>query len=366
MPDSRHQKLAKVLVHYSLGIKPGHRFVIRASPIAAPLIREVYREAIRAGAHVDMLLALDGLDEIFFREASDEQLTHVSDFTRIRSEQYEADLYIDAEENTKTLSGIDPKRLSRWSKAHESLFKRRMERFASGEYHWCVTLFPTNAQAQEAGMSLSDYEEFVYAAMLLNLDDPVEGWRKVAAEQQRIVDFLDRHDEIHIVTPSTDLTYRAGGRKWINCFGDANLPDGEVFTGPIENSVNGKLHFTYPTNRGGIEVEDIRLTFKDGKVVEATASRGQEALIAALETDEGARYLGEVAFGLNYSITRFSHNTLFDEKIGGTMHVALGKSFPETGAKNQSAVHWDIVTDLHEGKVYADGQLCYEAGRFTI
>jgi aminopeptidase len=309
---------------------------------------------------------LGELDEIFFREASEEQLAHVSDFTKIRCEQYDADLYIDAEENTRTLSSIDPRRMALSRRAHESLSKLRMERYMKGEYHWCVTLFPTNAQAQDAGMSLSDYEDFVYDAMLLNLDDPVEGWRKVAAEQQHIVDFLNQHDEIHIVTPEMDLTYLAGGRTWINCFGDANLPDGEVFTGPIEDSVNGTVHFSYPTNIAGKEIEDMRLTFRDGKVVEASAARGQAALIGTLDTDAGARYLGEVAFGLNYNITRFSHNTLFDEKIGGTMHMALGRSYPESGGKNESAIHWDIVTDLHQGKVYADGQLCYESGRFTI
>jgi aminopeptidase len=366
MPDPRLQKLARVLIHYSLCIEPGQRFVIRASPGAMPLVREVYREAIRAGAYVDTLFMLDELDEIFFREGSDDQLTHISDFSRIRAEQYDADLRIEADENTKTLSSVDPKRLALWSKAHESLSARRMERAAKGELHWCVTLFPTNALAQEAGMSLSEYEEFVYDALLLNLDDPIEGWRKVAADQQRVVDFLNQHDEIHIVAPGTDLTYRVGGRTWISAMGDANLPDGEVFTGPIEDSVNGTVHFSYPTNRAGKEIGDLTLTFRDGKVVEATASRGQEALIATLDTDAGARYLGEVAFGLNYNIKRFTHNTLFDEKIGGTMHMALGRSYPETGGKNESAIHWDIVTDLHEGKVYADGQLCYEAGHFRI
>jgi len=215
-------------------------------------------------------------------------------------------------------------------------------------------------------MSLSDYEDFVYGAGLLDQSDPAAACSRIDEEQQRIATYLEQHDEIHIVAPGTDLTYHVRGRKWVSCAGTVNFPDGEVFTGPIEDSVNGTVRFTYPAVYNGNEVEDVRLTFKDGKVIEATASRGLDFLNAMLDMDEGSRFLGEVAFGLNYNVKQFTKDILFDEKIGGTMHMALGESYPETGGKNESGLHWDMVCDLHEGKVYADGQLCYENGKFVI
>ncbi len=241
-----------------------------------------------------------------------------------------------------------------------------MERAAAGELRWCGTLFPTRAHAQEAGMSLADYEDFVYRACLLDRDDPAAAWREVHREQQRIIDYLARRDVIRIVAPDTDLTYRVGGRTWINSSGARNFPSGEVFTAPHEDSASGTVRFSYPALRFGNEVEDVRLTFRDGRVVEATAARGQAFLEAMLELDPGARALGEVAFGLNYGITRFTRNILYDEKIGGTMHVALGQAYPDSGGTNRSALHWDLICDLHEGRVYADGELCYADGRFTI
>ncbi len=366
MPDPRHQKLAQVLVSYSLGIKPGDKLVIEGSYVAAPLVREVYREAIRAGAHIKTRIGVDGLGEIYFREASDEQLKYISELDRFEIDYYDAALSIWADVNTKGLSGVDPARMALASGAHVSLQKRYLERIGKGELSWCGTQFPTHANAQDAGMSLSDYEDFVFGAGMLDQADPVAAWRKVHDTQQHIADFLDQHNEIHIVAPDTDITYRVAGRKWINCAGTENFPDGEVFTGPIENSVNGTVRFSYPAVYGGREVEDVRLTFEAGKVVKASALRGQEFLDAMLDTDAGSRFLGEVAFGLNYNIQRFSRNMLFDEKIGGTMHMALGASLPESGGQNESGIHWDMVCDLHAGKVFADGQLIYENGKFVV
>ena len=366
MVDIRLQRLAKVLVQYSLRLKPGDKCIISSQVVAAPLIREVYREAVRAGAHVETHITIDGLDEILLREGSDEQLNYVSDMYKLSTEYFDARLVIWAQENTHSLSGVDSARIARQRSTYAPLFKRALERMAKGEERWCGTLFPTQASAQDAGLSLSDYEDFVYGVGLLDLDDPVAAWRNVHREQQRIVEYLEQHDEIHIVAPGTDIRYRVGGRKWINCAGTENFPDGEVFSGPIENSVNGVVLFSYPAIYDGNEVADVRLTFRDGKAIECSASRGLDFLNAMLDSDAGARYLGEVAFGLNYNIKRFSKHTLFDEKIGGTMHMALGASLPETGGVNESGVHWDMVCDLREGKVYADGQLCYENGKFII
>jgi aminopeptidase len=282
------------------------------------------------------------------------------------SEFFDARLTIEASENTKSLSGVDPKRVALRQAALGGLGRRLMERSASGELRRCLTLFPTEAHAQDAEMSLAEYEDFVFDSCLLNLPDPAEGWRQVRAEQQRIVDYLMAHDHIHIVAPDTDIRYRVAGRTWINSDGKRNFPSGEVFTGPIENSVEGHVRFNYPAIYNGREVEDVRLFFKAGKVVEASASRGEDFLQAMLDTDPGARFLGEVAFGLNYNIQRFTRKILFDEKIGGTMHMALGRSYPDSGGKNDSAIHWDLICDLRDGEVTADGELCYRDGKFIV
>jgi aminopeptidase len=366
MADIRHQKLAQVLIHYSLRVQPGDRLALRSSAIAAPLVREVYREAIRAGAHVTSFISLPGLHEIFLREGSDEQLTYVSDLDRLEVDYFNVELTIWSEENTRSLNGVDPARTALHSQAFAGLFKRELEMIASGERRWCGTLFPTNAYAQDAGMSLSEFEDFVYRAGMLDEADPAAAWRKVDVEQQRIADFLQQHDEIHIVAPGTDITYRVGGRKWISCAGTENFPDGEVFSGPIEDSVRGVVRFSYPAVYDGHQVEDVRLTFENGRVVESSATHGLDFLNTMLDMDAGARSVGEVAFGLNYNIKQFTGETLFDEKIGGTMHMALGASLPESGGVNDSALHWDMVCDLREGQVYADGQLCYENGKFLI
>ncbi len=366
MSDPLHQKLAQVLIHYSLAVKTGEKMLLIGPECAAPLLREIYREAIRAGAYVTPMVDLDGMREIFLRESSEEQLTHVSELDTYINEYFDVQLFIMGEQNTKALSGIEPKRLAMHSAARAGLSKRFMERAAKKEVRWCLTLYPTQAHAMDAGMSLSDYEDFVYGAGLLDQEDPAAAWERVRTEQQRIADYLGKHDEIHIVAPGTDITYHVAGRTWISCAGEANFPDGEVFTGPIENSVNGTVRFSYPAVYNGNEVEDVRLTFRDGKVVEAQAGRGLDFLNAMLDMDAGSRYLGEVAFGLNYGIQRFTKEILFDEKIGGTMHMALGESYPETGGVNESGLHWDMVCDLHEGRVYADGELCYENGKFII
>ena len=366
MSDPRHEKLAAVLVHYSLRLQPGEKLQIETTEIAAPLVRAVYREAVRAGAHVATRISLDGLQEILLKEGSDEQLQYVSEIRDREVDYYDAVLSIWADHNTMSLSGVDPERIALRQGASAELFKRYVERISSDALKWCGTLFPTYANAQDAGMSLSDYEDFVFSAGLLDADDPMAAWQEVHDNQERVIDFLSQRREIHIVAPGTDLRYDTGGRPWINCSGEKNFPDGEIFTCPLEDSVNGVVRFTYPAVFSGNEVEDVRLEFKDGQVVNASAARGEAFLHAMLDTDEGARRLGEAAFGLNYGIQKYTKNTLFDEKIGGTMHLALGQSLTEAGGVNESGLHWDIVCDLHEGKVYADGELCYEQGRFLI
>ena len=371
MNDPRHQQLAQALVHYALGIQPGDRLLISTTPLAAPLLREVFRVALRAGAFPEVRLELEALAEIRLREASDEQLRDLSPARVWEADHYDAILRIAAAENTQALAGIDPARIALAQRALAPIGARLMTRTSGREMRSTGTLYPTPAYAQQAGMTLSDYEDFVFRACLLDHDDPAAAWRDLAIQWQHVADFLASHDEIRVVAPDTDVTYRVGGRTWINSSGSnetgsRNFPSGEVYTGPLEDSVNGAVRFTYPAVYMGTVVEDVRLTFRDGKVVAASAARGQGLLEELLDLDAGSRFLGEVAFGLNDTINRFTGNILFDEKIGGTMHMALGQSYPNSGGLNRSALHWDLICDLREGRVYADGELCYEGGKFTI
>jgi aminopeptidase len=367
MTDPRIARLANVLVRYSLAIEPGDLFRINASPIAAPLVREVYREAIQAGAHPIVRLMLDGLDEILYKYASDEQLQYLPELARQEIEAIDATLGIIGGENSRALSGSDPAKMAMRRQASRPLQERVMQRSDQGALHWCVTLFPTHSGAQDADMSLVDYEDFVFAACKVDQDDPIKAWQATRDDQQRIADFLNTARVVRLVAPDTDLTYQVAGRKWINCYGDKNFPDGEVFSGPEENKTEGTIRYTFPAIYMGREVSDIRLWFEGGKVVKATAGKGEELLHQLLDMDDGARRLGEVAFGTNYDIQRFSRNILFDEKIGGTVHLALGAAYAETGATNQSALHWDMVCDMRAGgEAYADGKLFYKDGKFLV
>ena len=367
MVDIRLQRMAHTLVHYSLELQKGERLAINAEPIAAPLVYEVVREALRVGAHPEPLLSLPGMRELVLREASDEQLAYIPAWQRVLAEEYETHLYIASSENTRALSGVDPDRQALSLQAGHDLFETFMRRSAEGSFRWCSTLFPTNAYAQDAEMSLRDFEEFVYGACFLNDEDPGARWRELSAQQQHYVDYLKDKREVHILAPDTDLTLLIGGRTFMNSNAKRNFPSGEFFTGPIENSANGHIHFNFPASYGGRSVEGVRLRFENGVVVEATAAQGQDYLEKMLNMDEGARRLGEFAFGNNANVTRCTRNILFDEKIGGTIHLALGASYPETGGVNQSSLHWDMVCDLRSGgEVRIDGELFSKDGKFVV
>jgi aminopeptidase len=361
------EKLAKLLVEYSLKVKKGDLMCISASDAASPLVRASYREAIKAGAHVTTRVAVDGLSEIFYNEAGEDQLTFVSPFDRFDNEKATVLLTLWGGTNPKSLTGIDPKRIAKARKARFEITKIFMERTAKGEMRWCGTMFPNQASAQEAEMGLEEYEDFVFKACFIDKPDPVREWKRVAEEQERIVEFLNSRKIIRVESEDTDLTVTTAGRKWINCCGDMNMPDGEVFTGPLENSAQGRIRFTFPAIYGGREVADVRLTFKDGIVTSAKAEKGEDYLQAMLATDDGARRIGELAFGTNYGIQKFTKDILFDEKIGGTIHLALGFSLPESGGVNQSAIHWDMLCDMKKGgRIWADGEMFYENGKFLI
>ncbi len=366
MTDPRLTKLANVLVNYSVSIKANQLVRISGSSVAEPLIIELYKAVINAGAHPVVYMTPDELMEIKYKYANDEQLKYISPMSWSMVENIDASIGIWADSNTKALSNCDPSKQALASAAQKPLKDKFFERAAKGELKWVGTQFPCQANAQDAEMSLSEYEDFVYQAGLLHLDDPAKQWQKIAERQQRLVDFLDGKKQVHITTPAgTDIKFGIEGRKWINCCGHENFPDGEVFTGPIEDATEGRIAFSFPAVHGGREVSDIVLTFKNGRVIDAQASKNEEFLLKMIEQDEGAKILGELAFGTNYSIQRYTKNTLFDEKIGGTVHCALGSAYPETGGKNQSGLHWDMVCDLRQGgKVFVDGELISENGKF--
>lgn len=367
MRDPRLTSLARVLIHYSLQIRPGQLVRIHGPALAAPLITEAYREALAAGAHVTTRVGIDGLEEHFYKHATDEQLRFVSPFTVHEVETLDADLGIWGHDNTRALTGTDPRRQAARREATREVNRRYLERAARGELRWCGTQYPTQADAQDAEMSLSEYEEFVFRAGRLHEPDPIAAWEQVRREQDRIARFLETRDEFRLAGPHVDLVVRAGGRRWINAAGEHNFPDGEVFTGPVETATSGRVRFSFPAIYSGREVHGVTLTFAEGRVVEASAEKGEELLRAMLDLDAGARALGEFAFGLNYDITRFTRNILFDEKIGGTIHMALGAAYPETGGVNTSGLHWDMICDMRaDSEVYADGELIYRNGAFVI
>jgi aminopeptidase len=365
MKDPRLIKLARLLTRYSLKLKPGNVVAINGSALAAPLMRECYREALRCGAYPFCDVALDGIAEIFVGEASEDQLRWVSPLQKFKMERIDAFISIRAEENTKSLSQADPKRLATISRARKPIFDTYLRRFAKGALRWVGTQWPCQASAQDAEMSLGDYEEFVFSAGHLDDADPIKTWQRISKEQQALTDFLNRARQVRVVAENTDITYSCRGRTWINCCGHENFPDGEVFTGPIESSATGHVKFSFPAVHQGREVHGAHVWFENGKVVKSTADKDEDFLHAMIAMDKGSCYLGEAAIGTNYNIQRYTKNTLFDEKIGGTVHFALGAGFIETGSKNKSGLHWDMVCDLRKGgEIWVDGELIQKNGRF--
>jgi len=367
MKDPRIEKLADMLVNYSVGIKPGDKVMLSAPSIAAPLISEVYKKILQAGGLPVTRLSQSDLPEILYTYASDEQLCYVPETFKLFVETFDAEINIMGDENTKALTNIDPKRMAIRRKAWSDINHRYLERAANKEFHWTLTLFPTHAHAQDAEMSLSEYEDFVFNACMPDMNDPVTYWKGIFARQEKVVEWLKDKKEVHVTAPETDLHLNIGGRTFINCACKENVPDGEIFTGPVEDSVEGHVYFSYPSIWAGREVNGVRLWFEKGKVVKATAEKNEDFLLKTIDTDEGSRYVGEFAIGTNEGINRFTGEILFDEKIGGSFHMALGEGYPESGSKNVSGLHWDMICDLRNGgKITADGQLLYKDGKFVI
>jgi len=370
--DSRVSKFAKVLVEHSARVVPGDRILLEGTTAAEPLLRELYIQILEKGGHPHLMMALPGMmpfsqDELFLTYAKDTQLDFVPTFYKLAYDQFEGRIRVHSATNTRGTTNIDPEKLQRRSKAISSITEAQFRRGADGSFKWVTTLFPTEAYAQDANMSLKEYEDFVFGAVHTNEDNPIAFWKSVEGKQQSAVDFMKGKSQVILRGPNVDLTLSVKGRTFMNSFGTYNMPDGEIYTGPVEDSVNGWVKFTYPANYGGTSVENAELTFSNGRVTTAKADKNQDFLLKTLDSDAGSRHLGEFAIGTNFDIQQFTGNILFDEKIGGSFHMALGAGYPETGSKNKSAIHWDMICDMRkDAEILVDGELFYKNGQFVF
>jgi aminopeptidase len=366
MTDRRISNLARILVQHSVRVQPGDRVAIEAGSAAEPLIREVYRETLRAGGLPFVFISLEGLESIFFSEANEEQLTYVDPVITSVFSDFDVLIVLRAEQNTRRLSTVPPERQRTRQHAYAPLMKRYMDRSASGELRWVITLFPTHSYAQDAEMSLEEFADFAYSAMFADADDPLAQWEEVRERQAVIISALSGKRLLEVKGPNADLRLSIEGRSWNNSCGQRNIPDGEIFTSPVEDSAEGWIRFDYPAVYLARAVEGVELTFDAGRIVKATAEKNEEFLLSMLDTDAGSRYLGEFAIGTNQRIARHIKSILFDEKLGGTIHLAIGTGFKELGGTNESAVHWDMISGMgNGGRIYIDGELFYDSGEFA-
>jgi aminopeptidase len=375
MTDWRVDQMARVLVEYSTTIGPGDRVLIEGEPAAEPLIEALFKRILAAGGHPVLHLSMEGLttysgfDSVFLKYANEEQLKFMPPVYKLAYSEFESRIRIHSLSNTKALTYANQDQQALRARTTGEITAIQFKRGASGEFRWMTTLYPTSAYAQDSDMSLEEFENFVFRACHADDpdSDPVTYWNKVREDQDKIVEALNGHDKVEVRGPNCDLTLSIKDRFFKNACGKNNMPDGEVFTGPVEDSVNGWIRFSYPSTYRGNEVDGVELRFQDGRVIEASAERNEQFVQKMLDTDEGARYVGEFAVGTNYGVDRTTKNILFDEKIGGSMHMALGAGYPETGNTNQSAIHWDLISDMRDGgEIVVDGEVVYKDGKFTI
>ncbi|MFZ5878179.1 MAG: aminopeptidase [Chloroflexota bacterium] len=373
MADIRVQKFAKVLVEHSARIVPGDRVLIEATTAAEPLIRELYIQILEKGGIPHPMIALPGMmpfsqDDLYVTYAkTDAQLEFVPTFYKLAYDQFESRIRIHSATNTRGSSNLDPVKGGKRGKALSAITEAQFRRGAEGTLKWVTTQYPTEAYAQDANMSLEEYEDFVFGAVHTNEDDPIAFWQSVKDKQQVAVDYMKGKSQVILRGPNVELSLSVKGRTFMNSYGTFNMPDGEIYTGPVEDSVDGWVKFTYPANYGGVSVEDAEVTFSKGRVQKAKAGKNQDYLLKTLDSDAGSRYLGEFAIGTNFDIQRFTGQILFDEKIGGSFHIAFGAGYPETGSKNKSAIHWDMICDMRtDSEILVDGELFYKNGEFVF
>ena len=359
-------KYANLLVNYCLEIQEGDKFYLRSTTLAEPLVREVYRAATKAGANVEVDLAFRGRERIFMEEARGDQLKYISSTYKKAMEEFNTYLFIRAPFNLKESANSDPEKVKIVKAASAATTKTYFARTATRDLRRSLCQYPTMASAQNAGMSLEAYEKFVFNACKLNSPDPIAAWLEVREFQKQIVDVLNNAEKIRYKGAGIDISFSTKGRTWINSDGQTNMPSGEVYTSPVEDSVNGVVNFSYPAVYMGHEVENVTLWVKDGLINKWEADRGQDFLDRIFAMD-GTRRFGEAAIGTNYDINRFTKNILFDEKIGGTIHMAIGQSYLQAGGKNQSAIHWDMIGNMKNGgEIFANDEKIYDSGKFLF
>lgn len=372
MRDPRIQKWAELLVHYSLGAQAGKTVLIQGDIGALPLIEACYEECVSAGLHTECLLNHDRLNEYLLQNGSEEQLLNTPQLKQYAVENFDLFLFIYAPSNLQAASNVSLERQSQVSKAQYPILKTVLSRKSEGDIRWCRTHFPTPSSAQNASMGTAEFEEFVFRAGFLHHDQPIMSWKALEKAHQHAIDYLSEKKELHFKNSNgTDLLVNISGMKWVNLCGTINFPDGEIYTGPNlaaqDGGVNGVVKYDFPTIYRGVEVDGIELIFEKGAVVHAKASRNEAFLRHMIDQDQGAKYVGEIAIGTNYCVKTGVKDILFDEKIGGTFHTALGMGYPETGNTNQSALHWDLVCDLrNNGNIFADGEKIFENGTFLF
>ena len=369
MCDQSLEKLAKLLVDYSVNVQPGEKVAIEGTTLAEPLIANIYRRVLERGGFPHLLFDLPDQNEIFYKYANEQQLNYIPMFHRTAVDTFDARIRILSDGNTRALSKVDPQKIAARQRAMAPMLQSLMKRGGDGSLKWVGTLFPTLTYAFEANMGSEAFRDFVYKACHVDdsTPDPIAYWKSTKAAQEKIVERLKGHDRVQLRGTNADLSLSIKGRVFMNSCGTHNMPDGEVFTGPVEDSANGWVRFTYPAIYSGRIVEGVELTFKDGRVENATAKKEQVFLIKMIDSDSRSRYLGEFAFGTNSEIDQFTSNILFDEKIGGTFHLALGSGYPETGSLNKSVIHWDMICDMRtESEILVDGEVIYRNGQFLL
>lgn len=360
-------KLAQVITEYSTRIKPGDFVVISGGTSAAPLIEALHEATVRLGGNPAVQVGLPHLQETFFNLANDDQLDFLDPLGKLVVEKADVWLTIEAPTNTRALANVDPQKMARFRQARASLFPVMLERIGNESLRWCLMPWPTGAAAQQTDMGFHAYADFLYAACGLDRDDPVAHWRGVQEKQERLVAYLNGKSRAEVRGPGIDLSFDFSDRLWVSAHGTLNFPDGEIYTGPLEESVNGTVAFNMRSVLEGREVSGVKFRFVNGRVVEASAEKGEDFLLSQLDADEGARRLGEFAIGTNWGVDRVTGSTLLDEKIGGSIHMAVGASLPQTKGINQSVVHWDMVHDMKDGgEITIDGELFYRNGHFVI
>jgi len=355
--DLRTRKLAQLAVRYSIFVKPGEKVIISGGTEAIPFLIELYKEIILQKAHPIVKVGLPDISDFFYKYATKEQIENFPDYWMDTIKQADKYIGIHTETNTRELTSADSKKIS----ARQKVVHKISEYVCNekDKIRRCTISYPVHAFAQDAEMSLTEYENFVYEACL-------QDWKKLGKRIDKIKNKFEKGNEVHLIGEGVDLKFSIKGKNAVADKGEDNMPGGEVYMAPVRESLNGWIKFDYPAIESGKEVTDIELKFENGKVVEAKASKNEDFLKEMLATDENSSYAGEFGIGCNPKINQFTKNLLFDEKIGGTIHLALGMAYKDNGGGNDSAIHWDIVKDMKNAKIILDGKVVQNKGKWKV